>query len=82
MLGRPVSANFHEPAPLGKILDFLAKATDSDILIDHAALAAAETSDRVETSLTVQKQPLAAVLDELLRPLGLAYRAVGPKRSK
>ena len=78
MLDRPVSVNFHEPVPLGRILDFLAKATDSDILIDHAALAAAETSDRVETSLTVQKRPLAAVLDNLLRPLGLAYRAVGP----
>lgn len=78
MLDRPVSVNFHEPVPLGKILDFLAKATDSDILIDHAALAAAETSDRVETSLTVRKQPLATVLDSLLRPLGLAYRAVGP----
>ena len=56
----------------------MAKATDSDILIDHAVLAAAETSDRVETSLTVQKQPFGAVLDDLVRPLGLAYRAVGP----
>ena len=78
MLDRQVTVNFYEPAPLGKILDFLAKATDSDILIDHAALAAAETSDRVETSLSVEKRPLRAVLDELLRPLGLAYRAVGP----
>jgi len=77
MLDRPVTVNFHEPAPLGKILDFLANATDSDILIDHAALAAAETSDGVETSLTVEKRPLRAVLDELLHPLGLAYRAVG-----
>ena len=78
MLDQPVTVNFHEPAPLGKILDFLAKATDSDILIDHAALAAAETSDRVETSLTVQKQPFGAVLADLLRPLGLTYRVVGP----
>ncbi len=78
MLDRPVSANFHEPAPLAKILDFLAKVTDSEILIDHAALAAAETSDGVETSLTVERRPLGAVLHDLLRPLGLAYRAVGP----
>ncbi len=77
LLDRPVTVNFHEPTPLGKILDFLAKATDSDILIDHAGLAAAETLDGVETSLTVEGRPLAAVLDELLRPLGLAYRAVG-----
>jgi hypothetical protein len=77
MLDRLVTVNYHEPAPLAKILDFLAKASDGDILVDHAALAAAETSDRVETSLTVQKRPLGAVLDELLRPLGLAYRVVG-----
>jgi hypothetical protein len=46
--------------------------------VDHAALATAETSDRVETSLTVQKQPLGSVLAEMLRPLGLTYRVVGP----
>jgi hypothetical protein len=78
MLDRAVAVNFHEPAPLSKILNFLAHATDSDILIDHASLAAAETSDRVETSLTVRNRPLGAVLDELLRPLGLAYRVIGP----
>ena len=77
MLDQPVTANFHEPAELAKILAFLAKAAGSDILIDHAALAAAETSDGVETSLVVQKQPLAAVLADLLRPLGLTYRVVG-----
>jgi hypothetical protein len=78
MLARRVALNFHEPAPLGRILAFLAKATESDILIDHAALAAAETSDCVEASLTVEKQPFGTVLDGLLRPLGLAYRAIGP----
>ena len=77
MLNQPVTVNYHEPAPLGKILGFLATATGSDILIDHAALAAAETSDRVETSLTVQQQPLGAVLADVLRPLGLTYRAIG-----
>jgi hypothetical protein len=78
MLDQPVTANFHEPAALAKILSFLATATGSDILIDHAALAAAETSGGVETSLTVQKQPLGAVLADLLRPLGLTYRVIGP----
>ena len=78
MLDQPVTVNFHEAAPLGKILGFLAQTTGDDILIDHAALAAAETSDRVETSLTVQKQPLGAVLADVLRPLGLTYRAIGP----
>ncbi len=77
MLDRPVTANFHEPAPLAGILAFLAEAAGSDILIDRAALAAAETSDRVETTLTATKQAFRTVLADLLRPLGLTYRAVG-----
>ena len=76
-LDRPVTANFHEPVPLAKILAFLAEAAGSDILIDRAALAAAETSDRVEGTLTVEKQGLGVALTALLRPLGLTYRAVG-----
>ena len=78
MLERPVTANFHQPAPLAKVLAFLAEAAGSDILIDRAALAAVETSDRVEATLTAKKQALGAALSELLRPLGLTYRAVGP----
>jgi hypothetical protein len=77
LLDRPVTVNFHEPAPLGRILAFLAEATGSTILVDRASLAAAETSDRVEATLTVQKQALGQALTELLRPLGLAYRASG-----
>ena len=76
LLLSPVTVNYHQPAPLAKILAFLAGATKSRMLVDHAALATAETSDRVETSLTVDKKALAAVLDELLRPLGLMYRVV------
>jgi hypothetical protein len=78
MLDKPVTVNFHEPTPLAKILAFLAQATGSDVLIDHAALAAIETSDRVETSLTVQEKPLEATLADLLRPLGLTSRVVSP----
>jgi hypothetical protein len=77
-LDRPVTANFHEPAPLAKVLAFLAEATGADILIDRAALAMAETSDRVDASLTAQQRALGPALVELLRPLGLAYRIVGP----
>jgi hypothetical protein len=77
-LERPVTANFHQPTPISKVLVFLAKATKSDILVDRAALAAAGTSDRVEVGVVVNQQPLATALDELLRPLGLTYRVVGP----
>lgn len=78
MLGRPVSANYHEPTPLVKILAYLAETTGGDILIDRAALAAAETSDRVEASVSADRRSLEAILDELLPPLGLGYRVVGP----
>ena len=79
MLDRPVTANFHKPAPLSDILRFLGKASDSTILVDHAALAMAETSDRVEASLTARQQKLGEALADLLRPLGLIYRVVGPR---
>ncbi|MEN6449370.1 MAG: hypothetical protein ABFC96_02670, partial [Thermoguttaceae bacterium] len=77
ILDRPVTANFHEPTPLARIVAFLSETTGSAILIDRAALAAAETSDRVEASLTVQKRGLGETLTELLQPLGLVYRTVG-----
>lgn len=76
-LAQPVSANFHEPTPLSKVLAFLGEAAHVDILVDHAALASAETSDRVEVTLTAMKQEIGAALDDLLRPLGLTYRVVG-----
>ena len=46
-----------------------------DILLDRRALAAAGMSDKMEVSYAVKK-PLETVLDELLRPLKLGYRAV------
>lgn len=77
-LNTPVTANFHEPVPLARILAFLAKTADCDIVIDRAALAAADNSDRIETSLTVDAKPLGPALTDLLRPLGLAYRVIAP----
>jgi hypothetical protein len=78
MLDRPVTANFHQPAALAKILAFLAEATGTDLLVDRAALATAETSDRVEATVTAKQRALGPVLADLLRPLGLVYRVVGP----
>ena len=76
-LDRPVTVNFHEPAPLARILVFLSQVTGADILVDRASLALADTSDQVEATLTAQKQKLGEALTELLRPLGLTYRIVG-----
>ncbi len=78
LLDRKISLNFHDRAPLAKILTRLADDLGIEILVDHAALATADTSDRVDTTLTARKKPFATVLDELLRPLGLAYRTVTP----
>jgi hypothetical protein len=78
LLDHPVSVHFHDPLALRRILPLLATAAGGDILVDRAALAAAETSDGVETTLTVAEKPLAAALAELLEPLGLTYRVTGP----
>ena len=77
MLEQPVTANFHEPAPLAKILAFLSQAAGAEILVDRAALAAAETSDRMEATLNAKQQALGSALAALLQPLGLTYRVVG-----
>jgi hypothetical protein len=76
-LDRPVTCNFRQPAPLARILAFLSESSGAVILVDHAALAAAGTSAQVEAALVAEKQSLRDALDALLRPLGLAWRAVG-----
>jgi hypothetical protein len=79
MLDQHVTANFHQPTPLGTVLAFLAEASGSDILIDRAALALAETSEGVEAALSAKDLPLGTALDELLPPLGLTYRVLDPR---
>lgn len=76
ILARQVTANFQEPAPLEQILEYLEELTQTEILIDHAALRQAGLSAAAEASLSVRKQPLASALDELLRPRELDYRVV------
>jgi len=78
LLARPITVNFHEPTPLKEILDFLGETGGAKFFVDHAALAAAETSDNVETTLTVEKRNLEAVLAGLLLPLGLTFQTFGP----
>jgi hypothetical protein len=77
-LAHPVTANFREPAPLGQILGHLRQSTGAEILLDGPALAAAGISEDVVATLKSQRQPLSAVLGQVLDPLGLGWRAVGP----
>jgi hypothetical protein len=76
-LTHPVTANFPEPTPLGQILGHLRQSTGAGILLDGPALAAAGISEDVKGTLKAQQQPLAAVLGQVLDPLGLGWRAVG-----
>ena len=75
-LERPVSANFHDPAPLGLILSDLEQLSGTTILIDWLVLGSEGTSPQTLAPLKIQERPLSEALDELLRPLGLAYRIV------
>lgn len=76
LLSLPITVNFHEPAPLAYIVSYLEELTGADILIDRRSLRAAGWSAQAEATLTSQEQPLAATLDALLGPIGLAYRAI------
>jgi len=75
-LSQPVTVNFLEPTPLIEVLGLLGAITETDFLVDRLALAAAGISDTTGATLKAQKQPLATVLEELLEPLGLAYRVI------
>jgi hypothetical protein len=75
-LREPVTLNFHEPAPLGEIVGQLARQTTAKIVVDWLALAADGKLPQVEAKLAVDRRPLSEALDQLLRPLGLTYRAV------
>ncbi len=79
LLARPVTVNFHDPAPLARVIDYLEELTGGNILIDRKALAAAGWSAEAEVTLKAQKKPLAETLTEVLRPLGLGFRAVDAK---
>jgi hypothetical protein len=75
-LGRPVTVNFQEPAPLVEIVGYLEELTKADVLLDHAALGGAGTSAKADATLSIRKQPLGTALSRLLEPLGLDYRVI------
>ena len=75
-LDRTVTANFHEPTSLGRIVDELHARSGARILIDWSALAAEGVSTAVDGTLGVVNQPLWTALGELVRPLGLSVRVV------
>ena len=75
-LAAPMTANFHEPVPLGRIVAYIEDRTGIDLLLDLPTLYRAGISPDLPATLNVDQQPVAIALDELLGPLGLAYRVV------
>ena len=76
MLARKVSVNFREPAALVEVLGRLGALAGADILIDRQALALEGIPDTEPASVAVVEESFEATLDKLLRPLGLAWRAL------
>lgn len=76
VLEKSTSLNYREPAPLVEALGRLGVLAGADILIDRRALALEGIPDSEPASVTVADEPMLAALDKLLRPLGLAWRAL------
>lgn len=77
-LRQPVTAVFVAKTPLESILAYLEQATQSTILVNWEVLASEEIAPNIKGALRVHKQPLSECLMQLLHPLGLGYRIVGP----
>jgi hypothetical protein len=75
-LGRPVTANFHDPVPLAEIVSHLGRAAGVDIFVDRVALHAAGLSGEAPATLSTRQEPLAAALDRLAGSAGVAWRVV------
>lgn len=77
-LRQPVTINFWAPTAVEEILAELEAATETTILVDWAALGAARGQQNPNGVLQVHERPLCEALVELLQPLDLGYRIVGP----
>ncbi len=76
VLAEEITANFREPTPLVEVLGHLGGLAGADILVDRRPMAAAGISDTDPASVAIVDEPFDATLDKLLRPLGLAWRAL------
>jgi hypothetical protein len=74
----PVTVNFFVPTPIEEILAELEETTETTILVDWVAMGSAGTMADPKGVLQVQDRPLCEALVELLQPLDLGYRIVGP----
>ena len=79
LLNSPVTANFHQAAPLAEIVEHLRGATGAQILFDGLDMATVGASAKSEAQLTAADQPLADALTSLLEPLRLSFQIVNAK---
>jgi hypothetical protein len=75
-LKTPITANFHQPTPLVKLLAHLEQAGGVRILVDWRDIAAGGWNPDAMATLVVEKETLALALAKLLEPLDLAWRVV------
>lgn len=76
VLQQPVTVNFFRPTALRRVLQELDTRCDALAAANWLALAEEGKSPALPTSLSVAQTPLAGVLDQMLQPLGLDYRAI------
>lgn len=76
MLDIPLTVNFHQPTPLSKIANTLSDLVEGDLVVNWAALQREGLGPQTKGSVAVEDVPLAKALEQLLKPLGLGYRAV------
>lgn len=73
---RPVTANFPRPTSLARVLSVLEDAGTVRITVDWADLRPLGISAETLALVKANQKPLAAALDEVLAPLGLAVRPI------
>ena len=78
ILSKPITANFGQPQPLSGVVNWLRSNAGAALLVDHA-LASQGMTDESECTVVADGKPLAAVLDEIVAPLDLAWRAIDDK---
>ncbi len=78
MLRRPVTLNYIEPTSFVQIVDQLSDESGLQILIDWRELADLGWNPAAETTVSANAEPVGEVLSDVLRPMELTYRVVGP----
>ncbi len=75
-LSRPITVNFFEPAPLSRVLRQVEQSANVKLLVNWRVLTDGGMTREPEVTFTVHQLPLDQALEQLLLPLGLAYRVV------